>query len=446
MNIIDKVRNAGIVGCGGAGFPTHIKYDTHAKWLIINAAECEPLLRTDRYLMKNESVKLIRAAEAIGKHLGSEHIVIATKESYEKELFEMRKTISELCSPVKIHTMKSFYPAGDEQVIVYEVTGNIVSPADLPSSVNAVVSNVGTLCGVYDAIEGRAFTHKYLTVTGEVAQPTIIKAPLGCSLRECIEAAGGRAKDCDFIVGGPMMGRFKASYEADDEVVTKTTSGIIVLPKDSGLARYAELPVSHMLHRAKSACIQCNFCTQMCSRHMLGHPIKPHKIMRKLSLSSKIEELLDDEDVKQAMICSECGICEEYACPMGLQPRRINSMLKSVYRQEGVGYERKKEDCKADHMREYRKVPSERFAARMGLSKYYHIEIDKLIELNPSIVKIPVRQHIGVPSHVVVDQGDRVSSGQLIAECEAGKVGAHIHASIDGVVTDIGDRIVIERK
>ena len=173
----------------------------------------------------------------------------------------------------------------------------------------------------------------------------------------------------------------------------------------------------------------------------------PHKIMRKLAYNSDVESILEDNDVKQALICSECGVCEEYACPMGLQPRRINKMLKTVYGQMKIRYQREERDeWVANEAREGRKVPSKRIAARMGVDQFYDYVINDCVEVEPREVCISTRMHIGAPAKPVVSVGDMVRKGTLIAAVGRDQMGANIHASIDGTVTYVDDsRIVIER-
>jgi Na+-translocating ferredoxin:NAD+ oxidoreductase RnfC subunit len=444
MGFLDKVFEAGIVGCGGAGFPTHIKLKTTVEYLIINGAECEPLLRTDRYIMRHHAEELLTACDLTGKEVGASHVVIGLKETYTEEIKALEAAKKKLDSNVEIFSLKNFYPAGDEQVLVYEVTGRVVPPAGLPSDVGAVVSNVASMRAIYDANKDVSFTQKYLTVTGAVKHPIIISAPLGTSIAECIKAAEPEFEHYDFILGGPLMGRLCEGSEAMTEVVTKTTSGVILLPKDSKISNKKELSAETMIKQAKSACIQCSYCTQMCPRHMLGHPLQPHKIMRKLAFNN-MEEILDDADVKNALICSECGICEEYACPMGLAPRRINKMIKGIYAKEGIRYQRTQIEFISDEMRDYRRVPSKRIAGRLEVAQYYNYNIDDLVVLEPKKVEIPVKQHIGAPSKPVVAEGDSVIVGQKIAECSSGTLGANIHASICGTVKMVTDRIIIER-
>ncbi len=445
MNLTEKVFEAGIVGCGGAGFPTHIKYNAKVEHLIINAAECEPLLRTDRYIMCNKAREIISACEVICDHLGATDCTIALKKGYKEEIASLEVAILALASKVKIHKMDSFYPAGDEQVIVCEVTGKVVPAGGIPLDVGCVVSNVATVCAVYDALNGKSFTHKFLTMTGEVGEPVVLNVPLGTSFEDCLRLAGGaNIEDYFVICGGPMMGKPMTKKEALGSVVTKTTSGYIILPVNSRLPSIHQTPVEHTLNRAKSACIQCNFCTQMCPRNMLGHPIEPHKIMRKISRGS-IKDMIDDPVVVNALLCCECGVCELYACPMQLQPRKVNSLVKQEFAKNGIRYQKTGESYSVNVNREYRKIPSKRAANRAGAGKYYDYTIKHCKKFTPDEVKISVKQHIGMPAEPIVKSGDSVKCGQLIAKCPEGKMGANIHSSIDGIVQTVGDVIIIKR-
>ncbi|HZJ77428.1 MAG TPA: 4Fe-4S dicluster domain-containing protein [Clostridia bacterium] len=439
MSLTDKVFNAGVVGCGGAGFPTHVKFNAKVEHFIINAAECEPLLRTDRYLMVHKASEIIKAALAIKEQLCAVDCTIALKKTYTKEINALKKAINDNKAEITIHEMESFYPAGDEQVIAYEVVGKVVPSGGIPLDINCVVSNLATVYSVYNAMQGYPFIKKYLTVTGEVNNPTVICAPIGTSLNDCIELAGGALIDDFFVIsGGPMMGKWITKEQAQETVVTKTTSGFIVISANSMPAMQNRIKIEHTLNRAKSACIQCTFCTELCPRFLLGHPIEPHRIMRKLAGSTDIEAMLDDETIRNAQLCCECGVCELYACPMQLQPRKVNMIIKELLEKQGVRPEKSKDELAPSAERKNRKIPTNRAATRAGVGDYYHIEIESMKKCKPSIVKIPLLQHIGSPSELVATIGQQVKQGDLIAKCPEGKLGANIHASIDGKITDIG--------
>ena len=446
MELLERIRQAGIVGCGGAGFPTHVKLNCQVDTLIVNGAECEPLLRTDRWLMCHRAAEIVTAAGLCGGAVGAGQIYIALKDCYTRAVEAINKAIEDLGSPVKVFRLQNFYPAGDEQALVLEVTGRVVPPAGIPLDAGVVVSNAATMSAVYDAFQGEVFTQKYLTVTGEVAHPVILRVPVGTPLLECVEAAGGTAlKDYRVLSGGPMMGKLYTMEEAGREVVTKTTSGVTVLPSDIPLVKERETPLRVMLRRAKTSCVQCSRCTDLCPRHLSGHPLRPHMIMRKLAYVGDPRDILGDGDVRQALLCSQCGVCEVYACPMGLQPRQVNIFVKEELAKTGVRYERTGGGWTPQAAREWRKAPSRRMAVRLGVGKYYDYEIDTFLTPDVRRVRLPLNQHIGVPAVSEARPGDTVALGQRIARCPDGALGAHLHASIGGVVTAVDDAITIER-
>ncbi|MBQ1608651.1 MAG: SLBB domain-containing protein, partial [Lachnospiraceae bacterium] len=251
MELLEQIKEAGIVGCGGAGFPTHAKLNCKVEYLIVNAAECEPLLRTDRYLMKHRPTDLIRAVESVGKLTEAKHMVIGLKTTYREEIASLTVAIKELKSPVTLFELNNYYPAGDEQMLVCDVTGRTVPPAGIPLNVGAVVSNVASMIGIYEASQGIPFTQKYLTVTGAVLHPTIVKAPLGTPIIECIALAGGSKLDSyHVLIGGPMMGKLYTKEEADGLFVTKTTSGVVIVADDTRLVQGREMPLTQVLRLA----------------------------------------------------------------------------------------------------------------------------------------------------------------------------------------------------
>lgn len=446
MSVLEQIREAGVVGCGGAGFPTHVKLGGNIAHLIINGAECEPLLGTDRWLMRNRTGDLVAAAAAVAKEIGAADCTIALKKTYTREIDALERAIKEQGVAVSIHTMDSFYPAGDEQVMVYEVTGRVVPPAGIPLDVGAAVSNVATMIAVFDAMEGKPFTHKYLTVNGAVVTPLVLRVPLGTAFADCIRMAGGAIPDRFVAVsGGPMMGDPMTMEEALSAVVTKTTSGILVLPQDSAVGNSAAISMEHMKNRASSACIQCSYCTQLCPRYLLGHPLEPHKIMRKMAVSPDITQLLDDPDIRGAALCCQCGICESYACPMGLQPRRVNAILKAALSGAGIRYPHGEGEYSPRPERKTRKVPTKRAAARVGVLEYYNNPLDRLEEYTPTTVTLPLNQQIGAICEPAVRAGETVKQGQKVACCPQGKLGANLHTPIGGVIIMVtSDGIVIE--
>lgn len=438
MDLIEAVKAAGVVGAGGAGFPTHIKLSAKAECFVVNGAECEPLIETDKYLMRTFSDQIVQAVGAVAAHVGAKRAVIALKKKYVKETAALRQAIAASGAQIELFEMPSFYPAGDEQVLIQQVCGTSVPERGIPLDVGAVVDNVGTLLNIHDALKGIPVTEKFLSVVGEVERPVMRRVPLGTPLRECIGSARPRLQDYIVIVGGPMMGRVVTDpAEIDHLAVTKTTGNLIVLSKEHYLARRAALSLGRIKTQAKSACVQCRMCTSLCPRYLIGHQIQPHLMMRNLFRENLISD--NDEYEKafgQAANCCDCGVCEMFSCPMGLSPRKVNAYLKGKLREKGIQVPRNLSP-KAREGSLYGKVPTDRLVARPGLLEYYHQHAgDDCTELFPEQVWISFRQHIGKPAVPAVHAGERVQKGDLLAAAAEG-LSANIHASISGIITEI---------
>jgi Na+-translocating ferredoxin:NAD+ oxidoreductase RnfC subunit len=244
-----------------------------------------------------------------------------------------------------------------------------------------------------------------------------------------------------FIKGGPMMGSFIESREAlDQAVVTKTTGGLIVLPRGHYLHQAATLSPEAMRRRAATACIQCRFCTDLCPRYLVGQGFETHRVMK--AFGSGVGAA---EGAMQAMLCCECGVCELFSCPMGLSPRRINAMLKGAFREKGVRYEGPRElRPEQSALRPYRKVPTSRLTLKTGLAGYMDLHPEFMGEFGAEEVRIPLSQHIGAPAAAVVRPGDEVQAGDVIGEIPDKALGARVHASIAGRVVHVDTAVVIK--
>lgn len=438
-HLIAQVRQAGIVGEGGAGFPAHVKYDTRADTVIANGCECEPLLFSDQHIMAAHTQEVVRGMAAVMETVGAARGVIGIKAKYREIGRAFESAVQG--TGIELARLENFYPAGDEQILIHEITGKTVPPLGLPTQLGIVVANVGSLYAVANAMKDIPVTQKVVTVTGEVNRPGVITVPVGTPIRACIDFCGGPAvQDPVVIVGGPMMGRFLSTPEAiDAEVVTKTSGGLILLPRGHFLEQAARLTPVVMQKRAANACIQCRMCSDLCPRFLVGHGFETHRVMRVFAGAP-------DRAVEatQAMMCCECGVCELFACPMGLSPRRINAFLKSTFREKGIAYEGEKQVNPGQAtFREFRRVPTPRLASRTGLSQYMGLHPEYAGQPDVTQVRIPLRQHIGAPGAPVVSAGDEVACGQCIAEIPEGKLGARIHASISGTVTTVDNAITI---
>ena len=445
QNLVEAVRAAGVVGAGGAGFPTHVKLDARVDTVIANGAECDPLLQCDQRLMESRAAEMVRGVQLAMEATGATRGILALKEEYRTAAAALRRAIGAR-SDLSVLLMESRYPAGDEFVLVYEATGRLVPETGLPLHVGCLVQNVQTLFNIAQANKGAAVTHRLLTVAGAVTRPVTLWAPVGTSIGDVLTWAGGvepprwsqrTADDYAVVVGGPMMGRVARSLS---EPVLKTTSGLLVLPRDNAVVRYMTRSRASWVRRGVSTCDQCRDCTDLCPRFLLGHNLKPHEVMRAINYGLARPA----DKVTAAVLCCECRLCEAYACPLELSPMAYYVSIKEELRAQGwVNEVHKRTDFEPHPMREYRLVPTHRLIARLGLTAWEH-QLCPLDETDhrPARVSIPLRQHIGAPAAPVVQAGARVEVGDLLAQIPEGKLGAAVHASITGRVATVSEAAI----
>ena len=427
-------REFGIVGAGGAGFPAYAKMTDQADTVILNCVECEPLLKLHRQLLAAHREEILQMLEEVRTVLGAKEAVIGIKSEYTTTIRAVEEILGEYPN-IRICSLKASYPMGDEVVLIYEATGRVIKPGGLPIDEQVVVYNVETMYNLYRAVhDKKPVTEKLVSIVGEVEQPLTIRVPLGATVKQAVALAGKlTTANPVYLMGGTMMGKLGG----ENTLITKTTNAIIVLPQEHYLARRMEKNLEIERRRASSACCQCRACTDLCSRHMLGHPIEPHLVMRAVGQ----QDLSDLKIYMNTAYCSGCGICENYACPQGLSPRSIIQQFKSGLRAAGVKVE-KREPALVEWDRDLKKLPVHRLARRLGLAGY-----DTAAPFEENIaridrVRIPMSQHIGAPALPIVEEGEKVTKGQLIGQPAEG-LSTGIHASIEGVVAKASDKEIV---
>jgi Na+-translocating ferredoxin:NAD+ oxidoreductase RnfC subunit len=437
-SIVDSIRDAGVVGAGGAGFPTHVKASAKAEVVIANGAECEPLLHKDKEIMRLHAEEILDGIELMMKATGAPEGVMALKEKYQ-DLVDLYTGLLKKRKGIRFLGLGNYYPSGDEYSLVYEATGRLIPPGGIPIQIGAVVDNVETLLNVARAAKAPV-TETFLTVTGAVAAPCTLKVPVGTPYSDLLRAAGGPTVD-DYAIldGGAMMGKVVTDLSTP---ATKTTGGLIVLPKDHTLVTRKSTPRETYSRIGKSACDQCSFCTEFCPRYLLGYKIEPHKVMRSLGFAQDKNKLLSE----WALLCCECSLCSLYACPESLDPSNICVSAKGDLREAGITWKNAElntgAEPKVHPMGEYRKVPLDRLTKRLGLAAY---EADAPLVDAPAIkmVSIPLKQHVGAAAEATVKAGDKVSQGQIIGAVPDGQLGAPVHASLAGTVVSVNGTVVI---
>ena len=435
-DIVEAVKRAGITGAGGAGFPTHVKLQAQAEYLLANGAECEPLTHVDKQLMLHHAAEVVEGMRLGMQATGAKQGIFGIKGKYKEVIASIQSAIKP-GDNITVSELGNFYPAGDEQVMVYDILGRIVPEGGLPINVGCVVQNIETLYNISAAAQGKPFTHKYLTVIGAVAKPMSVRVPIGITIQEVLDLAGGvLTPDPVILDGGAMMGAVVTDFS---QPITKRSKMLLVLPYDHQLSVKRRTPRVVIDNHAIAACDQCYFCTDYCPRHAQGHAIEPHKLI--LLLASGVP--LTDAQMAGAMLCCECRTCN-YACPVHLAPGDIALNIKRDLVKAGMKnpYHRQTE---ASPYRDYRRVPMTRLISRLGLVKYDVPAPLTAVSQTFTRVTLKLSQHIGAPAQPIVKVGDRVSMGDMIGKIPAGALGVPLHASIDGVVREVtNEAIVIE--
>ena len=436
MELKRLMKDAGIVGAGGAGFPSYAKLAEGADTLLINGAECEPLLYTDYFLLKRELTLVLSGINTVLDNTAIPRAVLAIKAHTAKRLsFSDGEALDDR---VKVKVLPDVYPIGDEVSLIYEALGRLVNPASLPITVGVIVYNVETMYNLGRAVRfGEPVSNKWLTVGGDIDTPVVVRVPIGTSVEELFEKLGIEVPETHAVIdGGPSMGRI---INPRKSVVTKTTKGLLILPRAIPAISSKELDPERAVMRAETACCQCTRCTDMCPRALLGYPLEPHKMVR---TAMGVAEVMP-QMVISATLCCGCGICESLACSQGISPKAVINSYKAVLQKNGMRFFTK-QASEVTREREYRMIPSERWMSALGVTSFDRIptlmgEIGAI-----SRVEVPISKHIGAPSIPTVSDGDMVKRGDIIAEAADG-LSVPQHASLDGRVTVDKRKIIIDR-
>ncbi len=427
---LQKIRTAGVIGAGGAGFPTYKKLDANVEHIIANGAECEPLLYKDRSVMLQEPQALIRGLEIMRELTSAKKVTIAVKKK-NADVAEMLRSLAEP-KGMALFIYDDVYPAGDEYVLVYEITGRQIPPGGIPLQVGCVVDNVETIVNIAKAAdENRPVVDKYVTITGEVKNPLTTVVPVGTSLADCITLAGGATTAHPVVLtGGVMMGGLERDLTVP---VSKTNGGVIVLPEDHFLVKHKSKSKETYTRIGHGQCDQCSMCTEMCPRYLLGYPIEPHKVMRTLLMTGEAK----DRGSLWAQYCCECNVCTLIACPEGLDPKSICVDAKQTLRENNLSRTAAELEMlfrPVHPVRKGREVPIPKVYQRLDIKKYdRHAKFLKT-ESNFKKAVIPMNSHVGAPASPQVSTGQKVKKGDLLANVAEADLGCPVHASVDGAV------------
>ena len=429
---INDILNSGIIGAGGAGFPTHVKLNSNPEVLIMNAAECEPLLHKDMEILRNFSDRVIEGFKIAMKITGASHGIIGIKKKHH-EIINLLST--KINGNLELKQVDDIYPAGDEITLIYLTTNRVVQPGKLPISVGCVVQNVETL---YNIGLQKPVVEKFVSIAGAVKNPATIRVPIGISFADILNNFKITARNFVVRSGGLMMGEIEKDLS---QVVTKRTGALIILPADHYcVTMYERFSTEHNIDQiAKAACDQCTFCTDLCPRYLLGHPVRPETAMRNRMFSREGENYYHLGNA----FCCECNLCTMYACPESLDPKGATLIEKRLLHKDNQKWEGL--PVTPHPMVEYRKAPTKKLMQRLDVLKFKDEGPLSDMEFSPATVTIPLSQHIGAPAQPTVEKGVSVKKYELIGQAQ-GNISANIHASIDGRVVDVNEqKIVIQR-
>ena len=315
-SLIEAIKNAGIVGLGGAGFPTHFKLNVDPakiEYLVINGAECEPYVTSDTLTMVERSDDMAYALEALKKYMGIKNIVIGIESNKKQAIASMMDLMNRTCKgcTVQVKVLPSVYPQGGEKVLIYHTTGRVVPMGKLPIDVGCIVLNCTTLAAIGAYLKtGMPLVEKCVTVDGGVVkEPGNVIVPVGTAMADVFEFCGGLTTDpAKVIYGGPMMGITVPDTTAP---ILKNTNAILALTE-----KETQLPKT-------TACIRCGACTNTCP-----FGLAPAAIAK--AYKNRDAAMLEDLSLNA---CMECGCCS-LVCPANRPLVQTNKLAKTFLKEE----------------------------------------------------------------------------------------------------------------
>ena len=431
------LKDNGVVGAGGAGFPSYCKLAEGADTLIINAVECEPLLYTSYTILQNRIRDIVIGMRAVMEYAKIPRGLIGVKDYRAAKLGYSDG--QELAPGVFIKYIPNVYPMGDEINLIYTATGRVVPPGQLPITRGVIVFNTETIYNIGLVVQfGQPVTKTYLTISGDTPKAYCVKVPVGMKISEVLKIMNVTVPDTHVVIdGGPSMGTI---VNLATDVVKKPCSGLLILPKTIPAVRNKLRTMEENFRRAASVCCQCSRCTDMCPRHLLGYPLEPHKMVRATLSTAQA----DPELIKTATMCCSCDICSTLACCQEISPMQVIKEFKGILAKNRIKYvANPNEQFTPSPDRESRMVSAGKWKEMLGVAKYDKFPPIYVEEkLKASQVEVPMSQHIGAPAVPIVKVGDVVEENQMIAQAAEGLSVPH-YAPISGKVTYVDAKTIV---
>ena len=431
------LQNNGVVGAGGAGFPSYCKLAEGADTLLINAVECEPLLYTSYTLLQERIRDIVIGMRAVMEYVHIPRGLIAVKDYRAAKLGYSDG--QELAPGVFIKYIPNVYPMGDEINLIYTATGRVIPPGQLPITRGVIVYNTETIYNIGLVVQfGQPVTKTYLTISGDIPKAYCVKVPVGMRISEVLKIMNVQVPDTHVVIdGGPSMGTI---VNLSTDVVKKPCSGLLILPKTIPAVRNKLRTLEENFRRAASVCCQCSRCTDLCPRHLLGYPLEPHKMVRSTLSAAQA----DPELIKSATMCCGCDICSTLACCQDISPMQVIKEYKNILAKNRIKYvANPNEQFTPSPEREARMVSAGKWKEMLGVAQYDKFPPIYVEEkLKATEVQVPMSQHIGAPAIPIVKVGDEVVENQMIAKAAEGLSVPH-YAPITGKVTYVDGKTIV---
>ena len=407
--------------------------DKNIHTIILNCAQYEPIIHTSKLLLEKYAREIIRTFVKIGETFKIENIIVGAGRA-DIDIIEILEDIVSDFPSVQLKVYDGAYPAGDEYVLTYELTGQIVAADSSPIEEGIAVFNVESVYNMYKELDSDVHeSHKWVCVTGEVEKPVTLRVPIGTKAVDVVKQAGNIT--CDnpvYLIGGPMSGTLGSKHTRID----KTTDAIIILPEDHQVIYTKKTNSSIELKRAGSSCCNCMRCTELCPRNLLGHPVDPHGFIR----AASYKDMGNLDKFLNTMFCSSCGLCEMYSCIQGLSPRLLLTEYKKGLKENGIiTVKATQNDVEED--RKYRKISIKRLTSRLALSRYDKLAPLKEIKWPDINVRISLTEDNDETAKPVVKTNDLVTEGQIIAVYDDENK-FPLYSGIDGIVTEVAENYI----
>jgi len=433
--IVNAVRNAGVVGSEDPGVPSYMKLNTTADLIIANGSECEPLVHSDKALLRQRPDLVLDGVKLAMESTGAKNAVIAVKACDEDIVACLQEVLSEEPS-IGLHLLEDYYPVGDEHLLVYEITKKLVPQGGNSLDIGIVVDDVLGFAQIYQGVHGKPVTERPVTICGEVESPQVAWIPIGTPYDEVIRFAGGlklQSQDVVILDGGPMKGKIVSNLK---DGIGKSTCAVLILPKNHLVSKVKQKTLSQMVKEHQGVSGESSKVAELCPRYQLGHDIHPDRAFMSLHFPSSIRS----SEAESAFHCNGCSLCDYLGSDISnFSPRLVYEAMAKELKKRGVKGPSRRSDIQVRKGYNNNRVSLSHLRKRIGVEQYEKKVMPLKEKKTPAVVRIPLLRHVGRPARPIVFEGQDVQMGDVIAFSPPSEMGTTCHASISGKVGEVNE-------